>query len=202
MKTKFTVVLTILCILIVAYASIIAFTMGPEDILNPAGILYFPSIVIQLVANEGNGIVCVDACGPCSAWGPYHVLVNDTCVLPDVLPTPGIITLEIIPTFDYEIEKGDVTYGSQYQISGGIIDNIVYDENSNSLIISLDESEKGYIQILIQIGLLHSIDQSPFTYTVIVDEEEVTFDQLSPIFLKIPFDKGTRQIEIIGTNRI
>jgi len=88
---------------------------------------------------------------------------------------------------------------SQYQISGGIVDEITYNKNSNSLSISLSESEKGFIQILIQTGLLHSIDQSPFTYFVIVDGEEVDFEQLSPIFLKIPFEEGTGRIEIIGT---
>lgn len=79
MKTRL-LIISVLCILIVAYASIIAFTMGPEDVLNPVGILYFPSIVIQLAANEGNGIICVDACGPCSAWGTYYVLIDGKCV--------------------------------------------------------------------------------------------------------------------------
>jgi len=67
------------------------------------------------------------------------------------------------------------------------------------LIISLNESEKGHIQIVIQIGLLHSLDQIPFTYFVIVDGEEAIFEQLSPIVLKIPFEKNTKEIEIIGT---
>ena len=108
----------------------------------------------------------------------------------------------VISTFDYVIESNGVTYGSQYEITGGTVNQIKYDEHSNSLIISLSESENGYLQIVIQIGLLHSIDQSPFTYFVIVDGEEVMFEQLSPIYLKIPFEKGTKQIEIIGTNLI
>ena len=102
-------------------------------------------------------------------------------------------------TFDYVIESDNVTYGSQYQISGGTVDEITYDAHSNSLIISLNESEKGYLQIVIQIGLLHSLDQIPFTYFVIVDGEEVIFEQLSPIILKIPFEKDAQKIEIIGT---
>ena len=48
-------------------------------------------------------------------------------------------------TFDYVIESDNVTYGSQYQISDGIVDEITYDAHSNSLIISLNESEKGHI---------------------------------------------------------
>lgn len=113
---------------------------------------------------------------------------------PDLEPKP-----ESEITFDYVIESNNATYGSQYQISGGTVDEITHDAHSNSLIISLNESEQGYITIVIQIGLLHSHDQLPFTYFVIADGEEVVFEQLSPIVLKIPFEKDTREIEIIGT---
>ena len=102
-------------------------------------------------------------------------------------------------TFDYVIESDNVTYGSQYQISGGTVDEITYDSHSNSLIISLNESEQGYLQIVIQTGLLHSLDQLPFTYFVIADGEEVIFEQLSAILLKIPFENDIQKIEIIGT---
>ena len=104
-----------------------------------------------------------------------------------------------VPTFDYVIEYDGVTYGSQYEITGGTVNEITYDAHSNSLIISLNESKKGYIIIVIQTGLLHSLDQLPFTYFVIADGEEVLFEQLSPIVLKIPFEKDTKEIEIIGT---
>lgn len=83
MKTRYIIILIALAILVVSYVPIITVTMGPEDVLNPAGVLYFPSIVIQLVANEGNGIICVDACGPCSAWGPHHVMADGVCKIPD-----------------------------------------------------------------------------------------------------------------------
>ena len=107
--------------------------------------------------------------------------------------------IENVSTFDYEIKTERGTFGSQYQITGASVDEIIYDSHSNSLIISFNESEKGYLQIVIQIGLLHSLDQSPFTYFVIVDGKEVVFEQLSPIILKIPFEKDTQKIEIIGT---
>ncbi len=123
-------------------------------------------------------------------------------------PVPKTIGIDINPapenigTFDYEVKKGDTIFGSQYQIFGGEANEILYDKDSNSLIVLFEESEKGYIQIIIPIGLLHSVDQSPFTYFVMVDGEEVTFEQLSPIILKIQFEEGTKQIEIIGTSRI
>jgi len=83
MKTGYKIFLIVLFVLFVAYVPIISSTLGPEDVLNPASIFYFPSVVIQLAANEGNGIICVDACGPCSAWGPHHLLVDGECKIPD-----------------------------------------------------------------------------------------------------------------------
>lgn len=105
-------------------------------------------------------------------------------------------------TFDYIIEKDGVTYGNQYQISGGIVDEIVYIKHTNSLIVSLGKSENGFIQIVIQTGLLHLPDEVPYTYIVLADGEEIDFEQLSPIILKIPFEEGTKQIEIVGTFEI
>lgn len=87
MKTKYKILIIVACIVIFgAYAIIISYAQGPDDIFNIAMIFYFPGIMMQLIVNEGNGIICVDACGPCSSWGPYHVLVNGTCVLPDQIP--------------------------------------------------------------------------------------------------------------------
>jgi len=55
-----------------------------HNFLNPIYVLYAPGILIQLIANEGNGIICVDACGPCSVWGGGYIMVDDQCVLPSV----------------------------------------------------------------------------------------------------------------------
>ena len=66
------------------------------------------------------------------------------------------------------------------------------------MIVSLTEADGGYLQIVIQTGVLHMLKELPFTYFVLIDGEEVEFEELSPIMLKIPFDKGTKQVEIIG----
>lgn len=109
---------------------------------------------------------------------------------------------DVSSTFDYIVEKDGVTYGSQYQISGGIVEDVVYNKHTNSLIVSLDKSKNGFIQIVIQTGLLHLRDEVPYTYIVIADGEEIDFEQLSPIILKIPFEEGTKKIEIVGTLEI
>jgi hypothetical protein len=102
-------------------------------------------------------------------------------------------------TYDYTIKMGGVTYGSQYSISGGTVDEIIYDKDRNSLFISLDGTKQGYIQIVIQTGLLHHPRELPFNYIVIIDGKEIEFEQLSPVILRIPFEKEDQQIEIVGT---
>jgi hypothetical protein len=79
MKTKSLIIIACL-VFFASYATMISYAQGPEDVLNPVMIMYFPSIVMQLIANEGNGIICVDACGPCSAWGTYYVLIDGKCI--------------------------------------------------------------------------------------------------------------------------
>lgn len=83
MKTRCVSILAAFSVLVVGYVAVIASVFGPEDVLNPASIVYFPSVVMQLAANEGNGIICVDACGPCSAWGSNYLLVDGECKIPD-----------------------------------------------------------------------------------------------------------------------
>ena len=81
MKTRYKIISICLIVLFTFYASIISLGPGSVfEIFNPASVLYFPSILMQLIANEGNGIICVDACGPCSAWGTYYMLIDGECV--------------------------------------------------------------------------------------------------------------------------
>lgn len=127
------------------------------------------------------------------------------CVNPESLTKlieRGWAKENVIPTSEYVITKDNVTYGSSYQIVGGLINEIHYNEDSNSLIVSLSESGKGYLQILIQNGVLHSPREASFTYSVLIDGEEIMFENLSPVLLKIPFEKGAKMIEIIGAYRV
>lgn len=85
MKTRKKLLLICVIVLFGFYVSVTL--LGPGSVFalfNPSSFLYFPSILMQLVANEGNGIICVDACGPCSAWGYEYILVDGQCVLPSV----------------------------------------------------------------------------------------------------------------------
>ena len=106
----------------------------------------------------------------------------------------------LIPATDYVIKNDGVTYGSQYVISGAIVSEISYDQNANSLKILMSNSpERGILQIVMPSGLLHLPSQAPFSYFVLADGEEIEYEKISPIILKIPFDIGTEELEIIGT---
>lgn len=82
MKSRYFVIS--LCVVFFAsYIAVISYALGPENIFHAGGIVHYPSVIMQLLTNEGNGIICVDACGPCSAWGHNYVLVGDQCKIPD-----------------------------------------------------------------------------------------------------------------------
>ncbi len=83
MKRKYLIILIVFCILVVPYVTITTIAVGPYDLFNLASIVYFPGVVMQLIANEGNGIICSDACGLCSAWGPWYILIDGECTIPD-----------------------------------------------------------------------------------------------------------------------
>ncbi|AJW70338.1 hypothetical protein [Nitrosopumilus adriaticus] len=94
MKTRYKIILISFIAVILFYTTIVTYATNPFDVFNLNSIFYFPGIVKQLVANEGNGIICTDACGPCSAWGYEYILIDGQCVLPSVescklLDAPG-----------------------------------------------------------------------------------------------------------------
>lgn len=100
MKTRNKIFLICIIVILGFYVSVTS--LGPGSVFalfSPASILYFPSILMQLIANEGNGIICVDACGPCSAWGYQYILIDGQCVLPSVescklLDKPGELAFD------------------------------------------------------------------------------------------------------------
>lgn len=118
MKTRLLIIISCL-VFFVFYAAIISYAQGPDDIFNIAMILYFPGIVMQLMANEGNGIICVDACGPCSAWGYNYVLVNGNCKIPDKVEDCYFID----PPMEWEFVNDKCIPVEKY----GCADNEIYD---------------------------------------------------------------------------
>ncbi len=83
MRLLFLIILIAFVIIVGSYFTIVSIAVGTHDLFNPYTVITFPGIVWQFIAQEGNGIICLDACGPCSAYGPWHILVDGQCVFPD-----------------------------------------------------------------------------------------------------------------------
>ena len=83
MKLRYLIILIILIGFVGSYFIIVSIAVGTHDLFNLNTVMYFPSITWKFIAQEGNGIICTDACGPCSAWGPHHLLVDGECKIPD-----------------------------------------------------------------------------------------------------------------------
>jgi len=80
-KTSFKI-LSVLLVVVLGSVIFFSFYVG-LGIFNPIALFYIPSILEQIIFPQGNGIICFDACGPCSAWGYNYVLVDKQCRIPD-----------------------------------------------------------------------------------------------------------------------
>ena len=170
---------------------------------------YYPDSMVQKIGKTE--IIITDEEIPGQAFRYTHHVVfvknsfefrisgEDLGFIRDEIKRNFLAEHEGILTFDYEIKTESVTHGNQYEIKGGIVDEITYDNDSNSMIILMQEAEAGFIQIVIPSGLFAPINKDTVVdYLVIQDGKETPFEQLSPIILKIPFQDNTKKIEIIG----
>ena len=208
MKTRFKIFLVALCALFVSYVPIISSTLGPEDVLNPASIIYFPSVVIQLVVNEGNGIICVDACGPCSAWGPHHLLVDGECKIPDKVED----CYSISPPMEWEFVNNNCvpTNWPEQLIYAGNDDFGIF--VSNAHVLSFKHTTEGQvleIQIIPQDkGVITMDDPLPYLQELYPESNIVSYvvlvngvERKPPLEngrISIDFDKDAELVLIIG----
>ena len=112
---------------------------------------------------------------------------------------------------EFESEITDTTVSVQgsvdligYEITGGKLLSIMTDVDANSLIISIDATDDGSLTITIPRSVLDALfgDGSDDDFFVLVDDEEVDFDEIissTDRILTIAFSAGAEQIEIIGT---
>ena len=121
----------------------------------------------------------------------------------DLGGTGGTSTQKPIPPSGPSIKvlRTDFTVG--YTISGGSITSIDPDEESNSLIISIDTTSDGELTITLPRALIDAkIGSEDDDFFVLVDGEEVEFEETSTSTdrtLTIEFPDGAEEIEIIGT---
>ena len=96
-------------------------------------------------------------------------------------------------------------YDMEYDIEGGSMSSITLDSDFSSLIVDIEATSDGQIQISIPRSLLDAkLGANDDIFFILVDDHEIDFDEPSTDnstrTLLIPFSKGSAVIEIIGTD--
>lgn len=124
MKLRYLIILIVFVIIVGSYFIIVPIAVGTHDLFNLNTVIYFPKIITQFITQEGNGIICLDACGPCSAWGPWHILVDGECFLPNEVDPKYLTPIYMYDNFNsslhpddeyYKVENGDLEYLKEAQ---------------------------------------------------------------------------------------
>jgi hypothetical protein len=112
----------------------------------------------------------------------------------------------------FEIVKDDTTFDVEYDIKGGTVEDMVYSNNTNSLLITIDSTDKGNLTLSIPRNLLDAkmdycpphLDNPPDDrFFVLIDGEEVLYEEILTTSkirtLQIQFLENTTKMEIIAS---
>lgn len=104
----------------------------------------------------------------------------------------------------YSVDFHGTSYTLNYKITNGVIFKIFSDIEAKSLIITMESTADGNLEVQIPRELLDSKhDGKDDVFFVLADGEEMEFEEKTSSdyrILKIPFYNGTEEIEIIGTH--
>lgn len=123
-----------------------------------------------------------------------------------------IIKLDLYDTSVFEFSKANDLFDVKYSINGGIIQDMTFDTDMNSLMIEIDSSSVGILTVEIPRDLLDAkMDYCPplkenppdDSFFVLLNGEEIMYDEISTTnqtrTLKIHFLPDSSKIEILGT---
>ncbi|WP_228369240.1 PEFG-CTERM sorting domain-containing protein [Candidatus Nitrososphaera gargensis] len=109
----------------------------------------------------------------------------------------------------FNIRVGGQTFPVQYRITGGSVQNMVPDEATATLTVTISSTSDGNLQIRLPRNVIDSRDGadgrsgSDLDFAVFIDDENVTPEQTEATVdrrtLSIDFANGTETIEIVGT---
>ncbi len=132
-------------------------------------------------------------------------IVTKSFLVSDDVPT-GYDILSV-----FEIVKDDTTFDVKYDIKGGTVEDMVYSNNTNSLLITIDSTDKGNLTLSIPRNLLDAkmdycpprLDNPPDDkFFVILDGEEIWYDEILTTneirVLQLKFAENSTKLEIIG----
>jgi hypothetical protein len=112
----------------------------------------------------------------------------------------------------FEIIKDDLTFDVSYAIKGGIVEDMVFSNNTNSLLVKIDSIEQGSLTLNIPRDLIDAkfdyctprlANPPDDRFFVILDGEEIAYDEIVTTHesrtLQIPFLENSTKIEVIAT---
>lgn len=107
--------------------------------------------------------------------------------------------------------NGEITIEEQslqieYEITSGSVNSFTSDTNTTSLIINITATEGGSLKAILPRKIIDSkYEEQDDIFYLLIDGEECKFTETiedSQRTLTIPYEKESRQIEIIGTETI
>tara|TARA_B110000444_G_C18779579_1_gene566731 strand:+ start:670 stop:1092 length:423 start_codon:yes stop_codon:yes gene_type:complete len=107
--------------------------------------------------------------------------------------------------------NGEITIEEQslqieYEITSGSVNSFTSDTNTTSLIINITATEGGSLKAILPRKIIDSkYEEQDDVFYLLIDGEEVKFTETTEDnqrTLTIPYEKESRQIEIIGTETI
>ena len=102
----------------------------------------------------------------------------------------------------FSLEIAGQTYEIPYEITGGSVNNMTADTNTQTLLVAINSTDDGTLTIEIPTEVLNATDGE---FSVFIDGEGGNFvvDELAPKdgsrVLQIEFPNGAEEIEIVGT---
>ena len=112
----------------------------------------------------------------------------------------------------FEVAKDDLTFDVSYAIKGGIVEDMVFSKNTNSLLVKIDSTDKGNLTLGIPRNLLDAkfdycipIKSNPpdDTFIVLLDGKEIAYDEIATTnesrTLQILFLEKSTKIEVVAT---
>lgn len=107
--------------------------------------------------------------------------------------------------------NGEITIEEQslqieYEITSGSVNSFTSDTNTTSLIINITATESGSLKAILPRKIIDSkYEEQDDIFYLLIDGEECKFTETTEDnqrTLTIPYEKESRQIEIIGTETI